>query len=133
MTSVAESDFDIARRLHFELNGLEMPKIDENANTLNVFSDSIIVLSDDDDVVPVPKKAARSRSPIRNVVKEVTFENQQAITVRNEKLRVLQNPGYHCCCFCLIDSAREKIIKRFLHAYNKHIHRPEQQPRMGRC
>lgn len=81
LVSHEASDQRLARRLFFELNGSEpaMEIVKSNAN------ESLVIISDDDEPQfpfgippPVEVKRARSRSPIN---REVTFENQQAITV----------------------------------------------------
>lgn len=90
MESHILSDYELARRLHKELNGydVEPPQSSKKANSES------IVLSDEDlaEVSAVPaqtskavsSKRARSRSPL-DVQRQVSIENQQAITVSNPK------------------------------------------------
>lgn len=86
MSQSSESDFDFARRLYKELNGLESVPIDENDNRMLApngnFNISVVELSDDEEAeAGIVARPNRSRSPIMKVETGVTFENQQAITV----------------------------------------------------
>lgn len=101
MTQSTDSDFDYARRLFKELNGVDVVCIDDNQNEIQPGNGnqrnniSIIELSDDEDELPQTSKAARipqtsraarnrSRSLLKKIENEVTFENQQAIKVRRK-------------------------------------------------
>lgn len=82
MAQETESDLDYALRLHKELNGDGVVANIRTANQVNAVLDvSVIELSDDDE--PDPAKKMRRHSPLRKVETQVTFENQQAITVNS--------------------------------------------------
>lgn len=81
MAQETKNDMEYARRLHKELNGDGVVTNVRPANQVKSRLDvSVIELSDDDDE-PEPAKKIRSHSPLRKVETQVTFENQQAITV----------------------------------------------------
>lgn len=76
MANVLESDLEVARRLHMELNGYDV-FVGEIPTDLN---QSLIVVSDDDEVGATQENTAK-RQRTTGPTRQVTFENQQAVTV----------------------------------------------------
>lgn len=104
MATATESDYDVAMRLHRELNGIAHPAVNlknVNGNLVNAHKNSedlnsTIEISSDSDSDEVDNRTAntksaepiaaslsrnRSRSPLNPQREDVTTENQQAITV----------------------------------------------------
>jgi hypothetical protein len=87
MASQLELDYEFAKKLQDELNGISVTlhQFQQNFTHLGVkfptTSDSIVVLSDSDDETEDSNRRQRSRSPVTKSVGQVSFENQQAITV----------------------------------------------------
>lgn len=85
-----KTDLEFALSLHYEINRMSSEEnITELCSTeLNQNHKEcqriIEILSDDSDTETVVDRRAthRSRSPVQQVVSRVTFENQQAITVK---------------------------------------------------
>lgn len=108
-----ESDWEVALRLHHQLNGMnsELSEVGALARPANIAGPSTrgSIVSISDSSPEVGTSVTRSRSPIKKDVSQVTFDNQQAITVIHF---LVSNPeSDHSCRFFLSDQTRENVVE----------------------
>lgn len=81
-----DGDYEFARRLHEELNGLDMRLASfEDSNTNKAVTDDIHVSEAIATDPPIRKRKRRLSSPLRAIQEEIPYENQQPITVSSRK------------------------------------------------